>query len=97
LSPHLFSFFVSDFPSPADVNENYADDFYLTESVSDINTLDPILTSHLKLVSEWAAKNKLSVAPSKSTVTVFTPWNREVNFDPHVEFEGHQSPGCHAQ
>jgi hypothetical protein len=87
-SPHLFNFFVRDFPSPAEVNESFADNFYLSESASDVNLLGPILTSHLKLVSEWAIKNKLSVAPSKSTVTVFTPWNREVNFDPKVEFEG---------
>ena len=88
LSPHLFNFFVSDFPSPAEVNENYADDFYLTESASDVNTLGPILTAHLELISQWAVKNKLSIAPSKSSVTIFTPWNREVNFDPRTEIDG---------
>jgi hypothetical protein len=58
LSPHLFNFFVSDFPCPAEVNENFADDFYFTESSADINFLGPVLTSHLKKISKWVVDNK---------------------------------------
>jgi hypothetical protein len=47
LSPHLFNFFVSDFPNDALVNDSFADHFYLCESSSDIDILGPLLTSHL--------------------------------------------------
>jgi hypothetical protein len=88
LSPHLFNFFIRDFPCPAEVNENYADDFYFTVSSADINFFGPVLTGQLEEISKWATDNKLSIAPSKSPVTIFTPWNREANFDPRIQIDG---------
>jgi hypothetical protein len=70
------------------VNEAYADDFSLTESVPDLDSLGPKLTEHLALISEWAEDNNLNLAPEKSHVTLFTPWNREVNFHPQVFMNG---------
>jgi hypothetical protein len=75
LSPHIFNFFVRDFPTPADVNEAYADDFSLTESAPDLDSLGLKLTENLTLISEWAEDNKLNIAPEKLHVTLFTPWN----------------------
>jgi hypothetical protein len=84
LSLHLFNHFVSDFPALAEVNESYANDFYLLETSPNLNAMGTNLTEHLKEVSTWSERNKLGIAPSKSHVTLFTPWNREMNFHPHV-------------
>jgi hypothetical protein len=61
------------------LTESYADDFNLSESLPDIDSLGRNLTEHLKLVSEWA-----EIAPSKSTVTLFTPDKHQSNFHPQV-------------
>jgi hypothetical protein len=84
LSLQRFSHFISDFPAPAEVNESYADDFYLLETSPKLDAMGTNITEHLKEVSAWSERNKLGIAPSKSHVTLFTPWNREVNFHPHV-------------
>lgn len=52
ISPHLFNFFVSDFPAHAEVNESYADDFNLAETSPDLCTLGTILTEHLIHISK---------------------------------------------
>jgi hypothetical protein len=92
LSPHLFNFFVSDFLVPATVNESYADNFDLVRSSPNKETLGPSLTEDLKHVSQWSIANKLSISAAKSTITFFTPWNREVNFHPTVLYEGTPLP-----
>jgi hypothetical protein len=73
LSSHIFNFFVRGFPTRADVNEANADNFSLTESAPDLDSLGPKLTKHLPLISEWAEDNNLNIAPKKSHITHFTP------------------------
>jgi retron-type reverse transcriptase len=75
ISLHLFNFFVHDFPSPAEVNESYADDFHLARSSPDADSIGPELTEDLKQVTKWSEENKLGIAPAKSTVTLFSPHN----------------------
>jgi hypothetical protein len=67
---------------------SYADDFSLLESSNDLDLLGQELTDSLKLVSAWAEKNKLTIAPEKSHVTLLTPWNREINKCPQVFYNG---------
>jgi hypothetical protein len=62
IGPHLFNFFVHDFPSP----ESYADNFHLAESSPDPDTLGPVRTEHLKHVSKWTRDNKLGISSNKS-------------------------------
>jgi hypothetical protein len=90
LSPHLFNFFVSDFPNDVLVNDSFADDFYLCAPSSDIYSLGPLLTSHLSHSLQWAKEKKLSIAPSKSTVTLSTSnkTRGEPNYHPKVYYEG---------
>jgi hypothetical protein len=87
LSPHLFNFFLSDFPAPAQLNLSYADDIQLAESSPDVKTLGPVLTNHLSEISQWSKDNKLGIASEKSHVTIFTPFNREANFDPNITID----------
>jgi hypothetical protein len=79
---------VHDFPDAAALNLSYADDFSLSESAKDLDLLGRKLTDSLKLVAEWANKNKLIIAPEKSHVTLFTPWNREIDKCPDVFYKG---------
>ena len=92
LSPHLFNFFISDFPDLAQLNFIYADDIDIAESSPDITTLGPTLTEHLKVISKWASDKKLVIAPEKSFVTVYTPFNREANYNPNVLIDNIQVP-----
>jgi hypothetical protein len=76
----------------AQLNFSFADDFNISESSPDITTLGPILTDHLVVISKWARDNGLEIAPEKSSVTVYTPYNREANYDPVVLIDGVQIP-----
>jgi hypothetical protein len=87
LSPHFFNFFLSDFPAPAQLNLSYANDIQLAESSPDVKTLGPVLTNHLSEISQWSKDKKLGIAPEKSYVTVFTPFNREASFDPNITID----------
>jgi hypothetical protein len=73
ISPHIFNFFCSDFPEPAEVNELYADNFAECESSPDITTLGPHLTKNLTHVTKWYEDNKLNIAAKNLSVTLFTP------------------------
>lgn len=76
ISPLLFNFFISDFPHHASQTESYADDVQISESSSDLPTLTAALNEDLAHVSQWADDKHLTIAPEKSSVTLFTP-------DPH--------------
>jgi hypothetical protein len=88
LSPHLFNFFVRDFPAISELNLRYADDFQLSESSPDLEVLGRKLTEHMTTISEWADKNKLTLSLEKSFVTLFTSSNREMNKCPQVFIKG---------
>jgi hypothetical protein len=88
LSPMLFNFFVRDCPDVAKINLSYADGFNLTESSPDVPSLGRKLTTHLIFISKWAKDNGLQIAPEKSSVTLFTPNNKEANCDPQVYLDG---------
>ena len=86
-SPTLFNYFVSDFPSLHCDKTSFADDFSVFASDSDINVAVSKLNSDLSLISEWARDLDLKIAPSKSSVTLFTPNTHEHNFHPQVRIE----------
>jgi hypothetical protein len=46
------------------------------------------LTEHLVGISEWSSKNKLAIAPEKSSVTLFSPDMHQSNIHPDVRYEG---------
>jgi hypothetical protein len=67
---------------------SYADDFHLYESDPNLDSSGQKLTDRLKLVFERASKKKLKIKPSKSHVTLFTSWTKEVNKHPPVFIDG---------
>jgi hypothetical protein len=92
LSPHLFNFFLYDFPAPTQLNFFYADNINLSKSCPDVPFLGQKLTDHLTQVSQLSKDNKLLIAPEKSVVTLFTPNTRETNVDPGVFYKGAPIP-----
>jgi hypothetical protein len=88
LSPQLFNFFVNDFPADAEINKSYADNFGLAERSPDLDVLGQRLTDHQTKMSEWAKAKKLEIAPSKSSVTLFTPMTQQSNCCPNVQIDG---------
>ena len=83
-SPILFNYFVNDFPTRHCQKTSFADDFTIFASDPDINVAVEKLNSDLKLASEWARDLDLEIAPTKSSVTLFTPNTREHNVHPQV-------------
>ena len=88
LSPSLFNFFLQDCPVTPSIMTSYADDVTIAESFPDISpdvtTLTNRLNDVLGPISDWATTNKLTIAPTKSSVTLFTPWSKQFNSHPQV-------------
>jgi ribonuclease P/MRP protein subunit RPP40 len=84
LSLPLYNHFTSNFSEEADLTESYADDFEVAESDPDIVTLSTALTDDLVHVSKWAAAKNLKIAPTKSSVTLFTPDRHQSHAHPQV-------------
>ena len=88
LSPTLYNFFTVDCPSSARITTAYADDLTVAECFPD-KTLDAShLSAHLNdslgPITDWARENHLKIAPSKSSVTLFTPWTKQFNAHPQI-------------
>ena len=92
LSPLLFNFFSNDIASSAEIDESYADDFHAASShVSPVDIAADLTTAAAEL-SEQAADHGLSLSAPKSTVTLFTPWNKEYGRLPPVTLGGDSIP-----
>jgi hypothetical protein len=88
LSPALFNAFFSDLPQVSSLTEAYADDINIGEFSPDIPTVSAALTDYLNHVVQWAEDKNLTIAPSKSSVTLFmSDWNQS-NVHPQVYLNG---------
>jgi hypothetical protein len=88
MSPQLWNHFVSDAPTVAEQDDPYADDFDLLESSPSVDELGRKLTEDLTSMSEWADKKELSIAPTQSSVTLFTQDKHQSNVRPDVSYKG---------
>ena len=88
LSPLLFNFYVNDICSSAPIDESYADDFHGASSHVSPNDIAIDLAAAAEELSEQALEHGLSLSASKSSVTLFTPWNREFGRLPPVVVDG---------
>ena len=90
LSPILYNFFTADLEvESCDLSESYADDAH-TAAVS------PEVAGTLCIAAEemdtWAKENGMGVSAEKSSVTLFTPWTKQVNYQLDVKLNGVQIP-----
>ena len=96
VSPCIFNFFLSDSPASPHMVSSYADDLTLAVSHPDITRdvapISNILSSAFLPIQDWARENKLTVAPEKSSVTLFTPWTGQFNCHPSVTINNSPVP-----
>jgi hypothetical protein len=92
LSSSLFNLFVSDFPQVASLTESFADDFTVSESSNDLPTITTALCEALGQIESWADSKDLSIAPNKSSITLFTPDPAHGKFHPQVLYKGDVIP-----
>ena len=87
LSPTLFNFFVSDFPTLQCEETSFADDFTIYTSDVYIENAERRLNADLDLITDWAERKDLVIAPDKSTVTLFSSNTHEFSYHPRVYAE----------
>ena len=66
----------------------FADDTHDAELDVDVDAAAGRLTDALVEFEDWAKDKKLKIAPSKSTVTLFTPDKHQSNLHPQVTLSG---------
>jgi hypothetical protein len=80
---------VSDCPCPIS-----ADGFSILETDSDLAILEQNLQVSVDAIITWAAFKKLMISAAKSHVTLFTPWNKQFNYQRKVYVHGVLIPLC---
>ena len=87
-SPPLFNFYVHDLqPASGDVNESFADDFHNGVVLLDLSVITTGLNQAAEEMNVWAGENRMGILAQKSTVTLFTPWTRQVNVQLDVKID----------
>ena len=80
LSPSLFNFFLYDLPTPHTQGvsiASYADDLTVVSQHPLIDTAATHLQEYISQLEAWLTVNRMSVSPTKSSLTLITPWNME--------------------
>ena len=79
-SPPLWNLFTKDHVAEsADVDEKFADDFHSAAVSPDLDNIAATLNVAAEETLAWATDNEMTISAQKSTVTVFTPWTKQVN------------------
>ena len=92
LSPLLWNYFINDISTDAEVDESYADDLHGATSDVKPSNIAVSLSSAAQQLSDQAKEHGLSLSGPKSTVTLFTPWNKEYGRLPPVSVDGDVIP-----
>ena len=85
ISPALFNHFVSDCPLTDLDMTSYADEFTVMATSSHISEAEAEVNGLLSALVEWTERKELSIAPHKSSVTLFTPDTHQSQYHPHVK------------
>ena len=92
LSPVLFNYYVSTYPSSSELCTSYADDFTAGASDTAVDRAAATLAEHAEDVADWAQERSLLISARKSTVTLFTPEFRQSHLHPIVPINGTPLP-----
>ena len=65
----------------------FADDYTMTESGT-VQEIQEKLQADVEELLQWAAENDLMVEPTKSSLTLFTPWMSQREINPVVSING---------
>ena len=90
LGPILFNLYVRDCPVK---QPSYADDFTISHSDKDLKEIERRLQLDIDAVEAWALRKELIIAPTKLSITYFTPDRaRESKTHPQVTISGTPIP-----
>ena len=92
LSPLLFNYYVSTYPSSSELYTSYADDFTACASNTKFDQAAAALAEHAEDVTNWAQERSLLISAQKSTVTLFTSETKQSNLHPTVPLDGTNLP-----
>jgi hypothetical protein len=92
LSPSLYNFFVSDFPLQAPLSHSFVDIIYVGRSSPDLSILAAKLNKDMHQVEVWADSKDLTIAPEKSSITLFTTDPHQAKFHPQAFYKGQDIP-----
>jgi len=93
ISPILFNFYVSDCPTLLSaLLTSFADDFTAANSSKNPADSEAVLNSYLAEIEAWSQSIGLSIAPEKSSVTLFTSHNRESKNHPQIFLDNELLP-----
>ena len=79
-SPLLWNFFTDKLD-----DIGFADDFHATAVSPAVDEISAGLNTAAVRLSTWTAENDMSISAPKSTITLFTPWTKQVNVNLDVE------------
>ena len=87
ISPSLFNLYMHDIPVPDQPDTHilsYADDITIFSQHTKHETAASHLQQYIHSLEQWLDTNRLKVSPTKSILTLFTPWNAEYNTQPNI-------------
>ena len=92
ISPALFNPFMSDCPLSDYDMASYADDFTIMASSPKVDEAVVKANRLMTTLVEWAQGKELSIAPHKSSVTLFTPDTHQSHLHPKVKIGDYVIP-----
>ena len=90
LGPLLFLIYINDFRFCIDKTEtgHFADDTYILYGSKKLNSIETIVNTELKLVSNWLRLNKLSLNATKTELVIFCSKWRKPERDIIIKLNG---------
>ena len=88
LSPTLFAFFCADMPDTVAEKTMYADDLSFFNSHTSPAVNDARLCVAANATLAWCDANNMSIAPAKSSASLFTPDRHEHRYEPSIVIGG---------
>ena len=94
LSPSLFSFYITDMPTPTEPVKRvcYADDLTVWATGVNIPDMEDSLNSYLEEINTYLKDNSLLISTPKSSVTLFTPDTHQAKTHPRILIEYSRLP-----
>ena len=92
-SPPLYNHFSADMEVEAgDINEGFADDNHSAAVSSDLDEISATLNLAAEEIIGWTNENGMGISASKSSITLFTPWTKQVNAQLNVSIDNAAVP-----
>ena len=94
LSPSLFSFYITDMPTPTEPVKRvcYADNLTVWATGVNISDMEDSLNSYFEEITAYLKDNSLLISAPKSSVTLFTPDTHQAKTHPIILIEDSRLP-----